>query len=51
MVAPRGEWTPELRRAAGRRGRRKRERERGVTFHSPTAEERKRILADILKRR
>jgi electron transport complex protein RnfB len=51
MVAPRGEWTPELRRAAGRRGRRKRERARGVAFHSPTAEDRKRILADILKRR
>jgi electron transport complex protein RnfB len=50
MVAPRGEWTEELKRAAGRRARKRRERLQPVAFHAPSAEERRRILAQILKK-
>jgi electron transport complex protein RnfB len=52
MVAPRGRWTEALRRAAGRRGlaRKKRLAHTGaIPARSP--EERKRILADVLRRK
>jgi electron transport complex protein RnfB len=52
MVAPRGRWTEALRRAAGRRGlaRKKRLADTGaIPARSP--EERKRILADVLRRK
>jgi electron transport complex protein RnfB len=51
MVAPRGRWTETLRRAAGRRGlaKRKRRDSAGVV-PAKSAEERRRILADILAR-
>ena len=49
MVAPRARWTAALKRAAGRRGtRRKKRLESGRAVASRTPEERKRILADML---
>ena len=51
MVAPRGRWTEALRRAAGRRGlSKKKRRDTAVTVTAKSAEERRRILADILSR-
>jgi electron transport complex protein RnfB len=52
MVAPRGRWSETLRRAAGRRGRKRKKRmesSAAVPVRSP--EERKRILAGILARK
>ena len=51
MVTPRGRWTDALRRAAGRRGlgKRKRGHATGVV-PAKSAEERRRILSDILSR-
>ena len=51
MVPPRGRWTEALRRAAGRRGlSKKKRRDTAVTVTAKSAEERRRILADILSR-
>ena len=50
MTAPRGPWTLELKRAAGRRARKRQERLKPVAFHAPSAAERKRILAQLLKK-
>ena len=49
MVAPRGEWTARLKRAAGERARRRKARVEGVVFHQP--EDRKKLLAEILARK
>ena len=52
MVAPRGRWTEQLKRAAGRRGR-ERKRRLGNPPAAPVAspEDRRRILAGILARK
>jgi len=48
-IVPRtGDWTPALRRAAGVRGKRRRERLAQAEVHSHDAEERKSILAALL---
>lgn len=44
MVAPRGEWTEALKRAAGKRARRRKARIEGIVFHKP--QDRKKLLAD-----
>lgn len=49
MIAPRGEWTESLKRAAGKRARRRKARIEGVAFHKP--QDRKQVLAEILARR
>ena len=49
MLAPRGEWTEALKRAAGARARRRRARIQGVVFHQP--QDRKKLLAEILARK
>lgn len=51
LVSPKGPWTPALKRAAGERGRRRRERlaREGIRPHG--AEERKSILAQLLGRK
>lgn len=49
MAAPRAPWTLALKRAAGTRARRRKARLASVTFHHPT--DRKKLLADLLKRR
>jgi electron transport complex protein RnfB len=46
-----GEWTATLRRAAGARGRRRRERQAQSAVRSHGAEERKAILAALLGRK
>ena len=51
MLAPRGEWTPALKRAAGERGRRRQQRLAQGTVRSHGAEERKTILAALLARK
>jgi electron transport complex protein RnfB len=51
MVAPRGEWTRELKRAAGERGRRRQERLAAAEVRSHGAAERKAILAALLGRK
>jgi electron transport complex protein RnfB len=51
MVAPRGEWSESLKRAAGQRAGERLARIRNRAFQSQPAEERKRILADILARK
>ena len=51
MVARRGEWTTALRRAAGARGTRRRERLAKTEVRSHGAEERKHILAALLGRK
>lgn len=51
LVAPAGEWTPALKRAAGERGRRRRERLAQAQVRSHGAEERKLILAALLARK
>ena len=52
MVRPRGAWTPALRRAAGRRGIARRKRQDDArTVPARTAEERRRILAELLGRK
>ena len=48
MVAPRGRWTEALRRAAGRRGLARKERDKLGAVPARTAEERRRILTEIL---
>jgi electron transport complex protein RnfB len=51
MVPPRGRWTDALRRAAGRRGLSKRKRRDSAgAVPAKSAEERRRVLADILSR-
>jgi electron transport complex protein RnfB len=51
-MLPRGsEWTPVLRRAAGERGTRRRERLANSEVRSHGAEERKAILAALLERK
>ena len=51
MVAPRGRWTELLKRAAVRRAVYKKSRlKTGTAIPVKTAEERRRILADILSR-
>jgi hypothetical protein len=51
MVPARGSWTEALRRAAGRRGlSKKKRRDTAGAVPVKTAEERRRILADILSR-
>jgi Na+-translocating ferredoxin:NAD+ oxidoreductase subunit B len=51
MVAPRGSWTPALKRAAGERGRRRQRRLARSEVRSRGAEERKAILAALLGRK
>ena len=51
MVAPHGEWTRELKHAAGERGRRRQERHAASTVRSHGASERKAILAALLARK
>jgi H+/Na+-translocating ferredoxin:NAD+ oxidoreductase subunit B len=51
MVAPRGEWSEALKQAAGQRAAQRLARIRNRVFHNPPAQERKRILADILSRK
>ena len=51
MVAPRGEWTPALKRAAGERGRKRLQRLRTPVLPRSQPEERKRLLAEILARK
>ena len=51
MVAPRGEWTRELKRAAGERGRRRQERLAASAVRSHGAAERKAILEALLARK
>lgn len=52
MVAPRRRWTGELKRAAGRRGlKRKRRIENPPAVAVTSAEDRRRILAGILARK
>jgi electron transport complex protein RnfB len=51
MQLRQGEWTPVLRRAAGARGRRRRERLGRSEVRSHGAEERKAILAALLARK
>lgn len=48
MAAPRGEWTPGLKRAAGERGKRRQERRAASAVRSHAADERKQILAALL---
>src|SRR5687768_9936240 len=50
MVARRGEWTPALKRAAGERARRRRERLQKAEI-APSPRDRKKILAETLARR
>ncbi|HJY78412.1 MAG TPA: RnfABCDGE type electron transport complex subunit B [Burkholderiales bacterium] len=51
MVAPRGRWSEALKRAAARRAvSRKSRLKAGKAIPAKTAEERRRILADILSR-
>jgi electron transport complex protein RnfB len=52
MVAPRGEWTASLKRAAGNRARRRRLRLTRTPVPRPaSSEERKKLLAEILARK
>lgn len=51
LVAPKGGWTAALKRAAGERGRRRRERLARGEIRSHGAAERKSILADLLGRK
>jgi Na+-translocating ferredoxin:NAD+ oxidoreductase subunit B len=51
MLPRRGEWTAALRRAAGARGKRRRERLAKAKVRSHGAEERKSILAALLARK
>lgn len=50
MVPPRGPWTPALNKAAGARGRRRRERLK-AQYQSASREKRKAVLAALLSRR
>ena len=51
MLPRRSEWTTALRRAAGERGKRRRERLASAEVRSHGAEERKAILAALLARK
>ena len=51
IVAPRREWTPSLKQAAGVRGRRRQERLSAREVRSHGAAERKSILAALLGRK
>jgi len=51
MVPPRGRWTEPLKRAAASRARHRKDRLNKPEFHSATAPERERILAELLSRR
>ena len=51
MLAPRGAWTRELKRAAGVRGRRRQKRLAAAEVRSHGADERKSILAALLARK
>ena len=51
MVPPAVEWTPELKRAAGERGRRRQQRLSQSEIHSYDAEARRSILATLLGRK
>jgi electron transport complex protein RnfB len=51
MVPRKGEWTAALRRAAGARGKRRRERLAKAEVRSHGAEERRNILAALLARK
>lgn len=51
MIEPRGEWTATLKRAAGERGRNRRERLARSGITSFGGEERKAILAELLARK
>jgi Na+-translocating ferredoxin:NAD+ oxidoreductase subunit B len=51
MVAPRGEWTASLKRAAGERGRRRQQRLAAGEVRSHGDAERKSILAALLGRK
>jgi electron transport complex protein RnfB len=51
LAQPHGEWTPELKRAAGKRGRRRQQRLAASEVRSHGAEDRKAILAALLGRK
>jgi electron transport complex protein RnfB len=51
MAAPATAWTAELKRAAGERGRRRRQRVKEATIQSHDAEARRAILAALLARK
>ena len=51
VVAPRAPWREDERRAAGERGRQRRKRLSGTGFVSHGGEERKAIVAALLRRR
>lgn len=51
MVSTKNSWTPALKRAAGERGRRRRKRLAKSEIRSHGAEERRRILAELLGRK
>jgi electron transport complex protein RnfB len=51
LLAPGGEWTPALKRAAGERGRRRQQRQAKSEVRSHGAEERKLILTALLARK
>jgi len=51
MVAPRGRWTETLKRAAGRRGLKRKRRVKNGPVTSRSPDERRRILAAILGRK
>ena len=51
MVAPAVEWTPELKRVAGERARRRQQRLSESEIHSHDAEARRSILATLLGRK
>jgi electron transport complex protein RnfB len=51
MVVPRGAWSESLKRAAGRRARKRKARLDEPAYRSAVPEERKRILAAILSRK
>jgi len=51
LLPPRTPWTPELKTAAGERGRQRQRRLKKETVRSHGAEERKAILAALLERK
>jgi len=52
MLAPKGNWTEALKRAAGKRARRRMKRLAAVSVPRPsTSDERKKLLAQILARK
>jgi electron transport complex protein RnfB len=50
MAPPRGAWTEKLKRAAGARARRRKMRLEKEAYRSATPDQRRRVLAEILKK-